>query len=120
MAIGFYNRGPISLPHPPYPKATLRVIENAIREAWRIIRDHPALGFEIDNAEENRITRVSSVVAGRRRAAMLSSLVKNRYGFPAPAPNYQASRENPTQVSAAHPGATSRGFSSCPRRSRLL
>src|SRR5208283_835265 len=37
-----------------------------------------------------RCSRVSSVAAGRERAAMISSLLKNRYGFPAPAPNYQA------------------------------
>jgi hypothetical protein len=57
MRIGFYARGPVSLPHPPYPKATLRVIEKAIAEAWRIIRDHPEGDFKIDTAEEDRVTR---------------------------------------------------------------
>ena len=57
MAIGFYTRGPVSLPHPPYPKTTLRVIESAIAEAWRIIRDHPKGDFRIDQADEDRITR---------------------------------------------------------------
>jgi hypothetical protein len=57
MQIGFYTRGPISLPHPSYPKATLRVIEKAIVEAWEVIRDHPEGDFKLDTAEEDRITR---------------------------------------------------------------
>lgn len=57
MRIGFYAQGSASLPHPHYPKATLRVIEKAIAEAWRIIRDHPEGDFEIETADEDRITR---------------------------------------------------------------
>src|SRR4051812_29942218 len=57
MRIGFYSRGPVSLPHPPYPKATLSLIEKAIAEAWRIIRDHPEGDFKIGTADEDRITR---------------------------------------------------------------
>jgi hypothetical protein len=57
MQIGFYNRAPLSLPHPPYPKATLRLIERAITEAWRVIRDHPEGDFKIGTADEDRITR---------------------------------------------------------------
>src|SRR5580704_11550450 len=56
MRIGFYARGPVSLPHTPYPKATLRVIESAIVEAWRVIRDHPQGDFQINQADEDRIT----------------------------------------------------------------
>jgi hypothetical protein len=57
MSLGFYTRGPVSLPHPPYPKATLRLIEAAVAEAWRIIRDHPEGDIDIANADEPRITR---------------------------------------------------------------
>src|SRR5260370_10604213 len=57
MGIGFYARDPVSLPHPPYPKATLQLIEKAIGEAWRIIRDKPEGDFNIQNANEDRITR---------------------------------------------------------------
>jgi hypothetical protein len=57
MLIGFYSRGPVSLPHPPYPKATLRLIEKAIGEAWRIIRERPEGGFNIATADEDTITR---------------------------------------------------------------
>jgi hypothetical protein len=57
MAIGFYNSGPVKFPHRPYPRATLRVVEKAIAEAWRIIRDTPGVGFDINAADENRITR---------------------------------------------------------------
>ena len=57
MRIGFYTQGPVSLPHLAYPKATLRVIESAITEAWRIIRDRPEGDFKIDEAVEDRITR---------------------------------------------------------------
>lgn len=57
MQLGFYARGRVSLPHPPYPKATLRLIERALAEAWRIIRDQPEGDFKIDTAHENRITR---------------------------------------------------------------
>lgn len=56
MSIGLYALGPISLPHRPYPDATLRVIEKAIAEAWRIIRDQPQGGFDIKNASEDRVT----------------------------------------------------------------
>lgn len=56
MAIGLYNVRPAVLPHAPYPKRTLRVIERAITEAWRIIREHPEAGFDISTAEEDRIT----------------------------------------------------------------
>ena len=57
MSLGFYTRGPVSLPHPPYPKATLRLIEAAIAEAWRIIREHPEGDFDMAIADEPRITR---------------------------------------------------------------
>ena len=57
MRLGFYSRRRILLPHPPYQKATLLLIERAICEAWRIIRDHPEGDFKIDVADENRITR---------------------------------------------------------------
>ena len=57
MRIGFYARGRIDLPHPSFPRATLRIIEQAIGEAWRIIRDEPAGDFDIIAADENRITR---------------------------------------------------------------
>jgi len=57
MRIGFYEPGQVKFPHRPYPKATLRVVEKAIVEAWRIIRDNPAAGFDIATADENRITR---------------------------------------------------------------
>lgn len=55
--IGFYTRGPVTLPHSPYPKATLRLVERAITEAWRIIRDTPQGDFDIMNDDEDRITR---------------------------------------------------------------
>lgn len=58
MPIGFYEPpGGVSFPHRPYPKSTLRVVEKAITEAWRIIRDSPSAGFDITTADENRITR---------------------------------------------------------------
>jgi hypothetical protein len=57
VLIGFYEPGPVKFPHRPYPKATLRVVEKAIAEAWRIIRDNPGAGFNIVTADENRITR---------------------------------------------------------------
>jgi hypothetical protein len=57
MNLGFYARGPVVLPHPPYPKATLRLVEQAIAEAWRIIRDTPEGDFDITRHEEDRITR---------------------------------------------------------------
>jgi len=57
MSIGFYEAGNVKFPHRPYPKATLRIVEGAIAEAWRIIRDKPAKGFDITTADENRITR---------------------------------------------------------------
>lgn len=56
MAIGFYNPAPAVLPHALYPKATLRIVERAIAEAWRIIRDHPQGDFDIQTADEDRIT----------------------------------------------------------------
>jgi hypothetical protein len=56
MAIGLYQRGPVSLPHPPYPFETLRLVERAIAEAWRVIRDHPEPGFDLANADEDAIT----------------------------------------------------------------
>src|ERR1041385_8585403 len=56
MSIGLYALGTISLPHRPYPNATLRVIERAIAEAWRIIRDHPENGFDIKKEPEDRVT----------------------------------------------------------------
>jgi len=57
MPIGFYTGNPITLPHSAYPKATLYVVESAISEAWRIIRDCPEGDFKIDDADEDRITR---------------------------------------------------------------
>ncbi len=57
MGIGFYARGPVSLPHIPHPEGTLRLIEKAIAEAWQIIRDHPEGEFKIDTADEDQITR---------------------------------------------------------------
>ncbi len=57
MRIGFYTRNPVKLPHLAYPKATLYVVESAILEAWRIIRDFPEGDFKIDDADEDRITR---------------------------------------------------------------
>src|SRR5260370_34507171 len=42
---------------PPFPKATLHLVEKAIAEAWRVIRDHPEGDFEIDIADEKRVTR---------------------------------------------------------------
>jgi hypothetical protein len=57
MRIGFYARGAVTLPHPPYPKATLRLVERAIAEAWQIIRDMPEGDFKIAVAQEDRITR---------------------------------------------------------------
>jgi hypothetical protein len=56
MAIGLYHRGPVSLPHPPYPFETIRLVERAIAEAWRVIRDHPADGFDLATADEDTIT----------------------------------------------------------------
>jgi hypothetical protein len=56
MSVGLYALRPIALPHQPYPIATLRVVEKAIAEAWRIIRDHPEDGFDIKTANEDRIT----------------------------------------------------------------
>lgn len=56
MAIGFYNPAPAVLPHTPYPEATLRIIEQAIAEAWRIIRETPEGDFDIETADEDRIT----------------------------------------------------------------
>ena len=56
MPIGFYARKAASLPNPPYPMATLRVIERGIAEAWRIIRDHPEGDFQLASANEDRIT----------------------------------------------------------------
>jgi len=56
MSIGLYALGPVSFPHRPYPNSTLRVVENALAEAWRIIRDHPENGFDINSATEDRIT----------------------------------------------------------------
>jgi hypothetical protein len=57
MPIGFYEPDEVRFPHRPYPKATLRVVEKAIGEAWRIIRENPGAGFDITTADENRITR---------------------------------------------------------------
>jgi hypothetical protein len=56
MPIGFYARGLISLPLAPFPKATLRLIETAISEAWRVIRETPEGDFDIANSGEDRIT----------------------------------------------------------------
>jgi hypothetical protein len=57
MSIGFYVRKPVVLPHSDYPKAALYIIESAIHEAWRIIRDSPEGDFDIKAADEDRITR---------------------------------------------------------------
>jgi hypothetical protein len=57
MTLGFYSPTPIVLPHPPYPIATLIIIERAIQEAWRIIRDEPQGGFTMAVADEDTITR---------------------------------------------------------------
>ncbi|MGO8900484.1 MAG: hypothetical protein ACLQU5_19370 [Isosphaeraceae bacterium] len=57
MGIGFYARNPVVLPHSDYPKATIYVIEAAISEAWRIIRDSPQGDFKITEADEDSITR---------------------------------------------------------------
>jgi hypothetical protein len=72
MRIGFYTLGSGSLPHPSYPLATLRIVEAAILEAWRLIRDHPEGDFDIGRADEDRITRelrtclVNAVLYGGR------------------------------------------------------
>ncbi|QEG32265.1 hypothetical protein GobsT_71180 [Gemmata obscuriglobus] len=57
MRIGFYTKGPVSLPHQPYPKATLLLIERAVVAAWQEIVNHPDGDFDITNANEDRITR---------------------------------------------------------------
>lgn len=57
MAVGFYAVQPIALPHAPYPRATLALVERAIVEAWRILRDEPAGDFDVKTANEDRITR---------------------------------------------------------------
>src|SRR5579871_3380509 len=57
MTIGFYASNRVEFPHRAYPKATLRIIEKAITEAWRIIRDMPEGSFNIRTMDENRITR---------------------------------------------------------------
>lgn len=56
MSIGLYALGPVSFPHRPYPNATLRVVESALAEAWRIIRERPENNFDIKTATEDRIT----------------------------------------------------------------
>ncbi len=45
-----------ALPNTPYPKATFRVIVEAIVEAWRLIRDEPRNGFTLVGAKEDDIT----------------------------------------------------------------
>jgi hypothetical protein len=57
MAIGFYTRGTVNLPHPEYPIATLCIIEDAIHEAWRVLREQPGGDFDIKSADEDRVTR---------------------------------------------------------------
>jgi hypothetical protein len=57
MRIGFYTKGPVSLPHPAFPKATLLLIERAVVAAWQVILNHPEGDFDISNAHEDRITR---------------------------------------------------------------
>ncbi|WP_020469796.1 hypothetical protein [Zavarzinella formosa] len=51
-----YGSASVVLPNPPYPKATLRVIVEAITEAWRLLRDDPQNGFILDGATEDEIT----------------------------------------------------------------
>src|SRR5262245_40756833 len=44
------------LPNRPYPKATLRIVVEAIVEAWRLIHDEPRNGFTLTGAKEDDIT----------------------------------------------------------------
>jgi hypothetical protein len=46
----------VVLPNRPYPKATLRVIVEAIVEAWRLIREAPRDQFTLADATEDEIT----------------------------------------------------------------
>jgi hypothetical protein len=46
----------IKLPNQPYPKETLRVIVQAINEAWRLLREEPRNGFDLKIAKEDEIT----------------------------------------------------------------
>lgn len=71
MSIGFYSPNPIILPHPPYSVSVLRIVESAIIEAWRIIKESPQGGFDVTTANEDRITRellaalINTVLAGK-------------------------------------------------------
>ena len=44
------------LPNRPFPKATLRVVVEAIVETWRLIREKPRNGFSLSAATEDVIT----------------------------------------------------------------
>lgn len=54
MAHGSYEA--IELPHPPISPRVLLIVEKAIREAWRLLRERPRPGFDLASATEDPLT----------------------------------------------------------------
>jgi len=54
LAHGSYEA--VELPHPPISPRVLLIVEKAIREAWRLLRERPRAGFDFATATEDPLT----------------------------------------------------------------
>lgn len=55
MPQGFF-KPQAGLPHKPIPLAIHLIVEAALRESWRRLRQHPPAGFDIETAHEDTVT----------------------------------------------------------------
>ena len=55
MPQGFF-KAQAGLPHKPIPLAIHLIVEAALRESWKRLREHPPAGFHIESADEDVVT----------------------------------------------------------------
>ena len=58
MSLNLYEETPdcTRLPHPPISLRSLLVVESALCEAWRLMRDEPRKNFKLNESEEDEVT----------------------------------------------------------------
>jgi len=56
VELGFYEELPPELPHPPIPLAILLIVEEALVEAWEVLRQRTRTGFDLVSAYEDTVT----------------------------------------------------------------